>query len=244
MPNRAGTGPTASAVLDVLEPGHAEPRPSTFVRTLASKRSRATAWIDSLTTTATRRGMNGATPNRGGRRPASSARSRTAAGMRWGAILALATSSPPATTCPSNRLNTSMASIRLSRSSRAIRTWTTPAAAASRSTRLSAGPGSARRLPSVRRAAGPLRLRGCRRARDQDSHGLARFGVRKRNEVVGGQSPPLLPAGPCHRQVTGEDGSYQTHGHTPARSDSLGLHEGLAGDQCSRARAASIARRV
>ena len=59
-----------------------------------------------------------------------SARSIVAAGTTWGATLTLATISPAATTWPSNRVNSSSGSIRSIRSTRAVRTWTTPSCAA------------------------------------------------------------------------------------------------------------------
>ncbi len=118
-----------------------EPRPSIFARTLASNLARAGARTDSLTMTPTRRGRNGATqtigrlPKSANRAPAST----VAASTRWGAILTLATRSPFSTTWPSNAVKTSSGSIRLSRSSSAMRTLRTPAASARRSTRLWTG---------------------------------------------------------------------------------------------------------
>ena len=66
--------------------------------------------------------------------------STSAASTTCGATLTLATSWPAATIDPSRAVKTSRGSMRLSNSSSRGRTWTTPAAAASRSTRLSFGP--------------------------------------------------------------------------------------------------------
>ena len=81
--------------------------------------------------------------------------------------------------------------------------------------------------------------------RHEDRHRLPRLGRGDRREVVRGQTAALRPALAGDRQVTGQDRPDQARRRAPPRRDALDLH-GWVGpdDQRSRARAASIARRV
>ena len=226
-----------------------EPRPSILARTLASNLARAGARTDSLTMTPTRRGRKGATqtigrlPKSANRAPAST----VAASTRWGAILTLATRSPFSTTWPSNAVKTSSGSMRLSRSSSAMRTLRTPAASARRSTRLWTGPGSSapdRRRP--RRDASRRRPRATprvpARGRVTGSPASAAASAARSSAL---EAPALGPALAGDRQVTRQDRPDEARRGALPRRDALDLHADPGRTiSASRARAASIARRV
>ena len=80
--------------------------------------------------------------------------------------------------------------------------------------------------------------------RHEDRRRVAGLGRREHGEVVCAQAPALGPALAGDRQVARQDGPDEARRGTLPRRDALDLHEAPADDQRSRARAASIARRV
>ena len=227
------------------------PSPAALARTDASNRSRAAPLTCSLTRTAIRTGRNGRTRTSGPpRRAIDSPAARTASDTRCGPTLTLATRAPGATTWPSNTVNTSSGSSRLTRSSAAIRTATTPATAATRSTRDWAGPRSATpgSPPGDGRGQPEPRLVLVDLARIRAQHGDRRpgRGAGDRDEIGLAQPPALRPADAADREVAREHGPHEAGGRAAARDDPLEPHPRFRSPvaQPSRASAASIARRV
>ena len=198
-------------------PTIAEPRPSTLARTLASNRSRAVRAHRFLDDRPRRGTARTARPRRAGasRSPASRAPASTiAASTTCGATLTLATRSPGSTTWPSKTVKTSSGSIRLSRSSSAIRTLTTPARVGDAG-RPGSGPGRGSSRPGPATAVGEAdrRLVLVELAGLRDEHGDRRpgFGGRRAPARSSARQPPTL------RPARAADTSGRARGRRPTR---------------------------
>ena len=243
--NSAMAVSTASGVVldvDDVEDLRAEalrPWPGRWPRTARARSPRT----DSLTTTPTRRGTNGGDPHdrlrcrtrRSARRPR-----RSPASTTCGATLTLATRSPFSTTWPSNTVKTSSGSSRLSRSSSATCTLTTPAAAATRSSRLWFGPRTSRFGPGdgLRQADRGVVL--------VQLAGLGHDDRDRRSQVGRGRAPagrprdsrrPLTSAAPPTVRSRVRTPPASLAGHAPTRSDPLDAHAGPPARQAASGRA-------
>ena len=158
-------------VLDVDDVEISEPRPSTFARTDASNRSLAVARTDSLTTTPTRRATNGAThtigwlPKPAMRAPASTTRRFDQVRRDLHARYEIATLDDLAVEDGEDLERIEP----LIRSSSAIRTVTTPSAAATKSRRLWFGPRTSSPPPAMAFASRRAASSSCNSAPDGTS---------------------------------------------------------------------------
>ena len=225
-----------------------EPRPSILARTLASNLVRAGARTDSLTMTPTRRGRNGATQTIG-RLPKSASRapaSTVAASTRWGAILTLADEVALLDDLAVERgedleridavepLELGDAHVEDAGS---LRAQVDPAL-----------DGGADRQPRTRhgrrethRGVVLVQLPGFRH---EDRHRVAGLGRGEHGEVVRAEAPALGPALAGDRQVTRQDRPDEARGARFPGVTRWTCTGSRPDDQRSRARAASIARRV
>ena len=159
------------------------------------------------------------------------AASRTDSWTRCGPTLTLATRSPGATTCPSNTVNTSSGSSRLSRS-----TSGHPDLDDARDRGVEVEPRLGR--PTLLEAGGGRVAAGDRPGEPapgvvlvdlaplRDEHGELGAGrrVAERGEIVPGQTAALGPPTARDRQVAGEDRAGQRVGRARARDDAREPH--------------------